>query len=277
MADGRHGAGRARRARRAAAYSVAVFAVTSVTSLTSCFARGPTSQEEARSRAEQDLAADALQRGRAREAYDHVQRALKLNPDNSAATYLGAMVLLQLCAYDETSPDCRLKEAESYARRTLEIDADHRDAKNALGVILVHEQRYDDAIAVLKPLTEDLVYASPENAWGNLGWAYLERGSTAEAIDALSRAVAVQPLFCVGRYRLGLAYEKRGDLAPRPRLVDEGGGHRRAAVQEAAGRLQRSGTRPPAARLQGRGAWRPGALPRHQRADADGPEVRGPA
>jgi len=122
------------------------------------------------------------------------------------------MVLLQLCAYDETSPDCRLKEAESFARRTLEIDADHRDAKNALGVILVHEHRYDDAIAVLKPLTQDLVYASPEDAWGNLGWAYLERGSTGEAIDALSRAVAVQPLFCVGRYRLGLAYEKRGDL-----------------------------------------------------------------
>src|SRR5262249_6868465 len=80
-------------------------------------------------------------------------------------------------------------------------------------VILVHEGRHDEAIAVLKPLTEDLVYGSPESAWGNLGWAYLQRGSVDEAIEALTRSVALQPLFCVGQYRLGLAYEKKGDLA----------------------------------------------------------------
>ena len=32
------------------------------------------------------------------------------------------------------------------------IGADLRDAKNMLGVILVHQRRYDEAIAVLKPL-----------------------------------------------------------------------------------------------------------------------------
>ncbi len=181
-------------------------------SASGCFGRGPSGGDEQRSLAEQDLATDARQNGRVREAFAHVQTALKLNPDNAAANYLGAMILLQLCALDETSPDCRFKEAEVFARRALEIDADHRDAKNALGVILVHQHRYDDAIAVLKPLTEDLVYNSPESAWGNLGLAYLERGSTVEAIDALSRAVAVQPLFCFGRYWLGLAYEKKGDL-----------------------------------------------------------------
>jgi len=45
-----------------------------------------------------------------------------------------------------------------------------------------------------------------------LGWAYLERGSPDEAIDSLQRAVAAQPLFCVGNYRLGLAYEAKGEL-----------------------------------------------------------------
>src|SRR6185369_1275958 len=69
-----------------------------------------------------------------------------------------------------------------------------------------------DAIAVLRPLANDMLYGSPEKAWGNLGWAYLLRGSPDEAIDALRRAIAAQPLFCVGQYRLGLAYEKKGDL-----------------------------------------------------------------
>jgi type IV pilus assembly protein PilF len=171
-----------------------------------------TAVEEARSVAEHDLGADARQNGRLREAYDHAQRAIKLNPDNAGAAYLGAVILLQFCALDAHSSDCRFKEAEALARKALEIEPEHRDARNSLGVILVHEQRYDEAIAALKPLTEDLVYGSPEAAWGNLGWAYLERGSTGEAIDALNRAVAVQPLFCVGQYRLGLAYEKKGDL-----------------------------------------------------------------
>jgi len=171
-----------------------------------------TQQEEARSVAEQDLGADARQNGRLREAFFHVQRALKFNPDNAAAAYLGSVVLLQFCALDEHSSDCRFHEAEVMARKALELDPEHRDARNSLGVILVHEQRFDEAITVLKPLTEDLVYRSPEAAWGNLGWAYLERGSMGEAIDALNRAVAVQPLFCVGQYRLGLAYEKKGDL-----------------------------------------------------------------
>lgn len=162
--------------------------------------------------AEYDLAGDAFKNRRHREALDHVQRALKLDGDNADAAYLGAAVMLAFCALDERSPDCRLKEAEAFARKAVAAAPDHRDAKNALAVILTHERRYDEAIAILKPLSEDMVYASPENAWGNLGWAYLQRGSVDEAIDALRRAVAVQPLFCVGQYRLGLAYEKKGEL-----------------------------------------------------------------
>lgn len=120
-----------------------------------------TPQEEARSVAEQDLGADARQNGRLREAFNHVQRALKFDPDNAAASYLGSVVLLQFCALDEHSSDCRFKEAEAFARKALELDPDHRDARNSLGVILVHEHRYDEAITVLKPLTEDLVLQQP--------------------------------------------------------------------------------------------------------------------
>ena len=80
-------------------------------------------------------------------------------------------------------------------------------------VILIHEKRYADAIGVLKPLTEDILYQTPENAWGNLGWAQLESGATDAAIESLRRSIAAQPLFCVGLYRLGLAYERRREDA----------------------------------------------------------------
>jgi Tfp pilus assembly protein PilF len=219
MTDGRHSTAEGTKARRVAdrlgSASAGVILLGSVTGgLSGCLPpRGPgAASDEARSTAEYDLAGDAFRNRRLREAIDHVQQALKLNPDNADAAYLGATVMLGFCALDETSNDCRFKEAEAFARKAIEAAPEHRDSKNALGVILTHEKRYDEAIAVLKPLTEDIVYASPESAWGNLGWAYLLRGSSQEAIDALQRAVAVQPLFCVGQYRLGLAYEKKGDL-----------------------------------------------------------------
>ncbi|MFT3771142.1 MAG: tetratricopeptide repeat protein [Minicystis sp.] len=220
MTDGQHSGARGSRARHKAAALLASVALSGrvglvgLVSVTPACVHGPASPgDEQRSTGEYDLAGDAFKNRKLREALDHIQKALKLNPDNADAAYLGATVMLAFCALDDKSPDCRLKEAEDYARRALAAAPEHRDAKNALGVILVHEGRYDEAIAILKPLTEDLVYASPESAWGNLGWAYFQRGSTDEALDAFRRAVAVQPLFCVGQYRLGLAYEKKGDLA----------------------------------------------------------------
>ena len=214
MTDGRHSGSPTTRARRVIAALLGCSAIVTSPVQGACVpSRGPTAaSDEQRSLAEYDLAGDSFKNRKLREALDHVNKSLKLNSDNADSAYLGAAILLAFCALDEASSDCRIKEAEAFARKAIDAAPEHRDAKNALGVILVHEQRYDEAIAILKPLTEDLVYASPEAAWGNLGWAYLQRGSVEEALDALRRAVAVQPLFCVGQYRLGLAYEKKGEL-----------------------------------------------------------------
>lgn len=176
-------------------------------------ARGSSASTDQRSLSEYDLGRDAFQHGQLREALDHVQKSLEIDGDNADAAYLGSIVMLAFCAKDERSTDCRYPDAEKLARKALDANPDMRDAKNTLGVILVHEKKYDDAIAVLKPLANDILYASPEKSWGNLGWAYLESGKIDEAIDALRRSVAAQPLFCVGQYRLGLAFEKKGDLA----------------------------------------------------------------
>lgn len=216
MTDGQHGAARRRNVAKATAF--AFFGCASVVgcSASAHGASGPlgtaVASAEQRGLAEYDLARDAFQNMRLREALGHVEKSLQLDDSNADVAYLGAVVLLQFCALDETSSDCRFNEAEKYARRALSASPEHRDAKNALGVILIHEKRYEEAIAVLKPLANDILYPTPEKAWGNLGWAYIERGSVEEAIDALRRSVAAQPLFCVGHYRLGLAYEKKGDL-----------------------------------------------------------------
>jgi len=162
------------------------------------------------SESEYDIARDLwLRRNSPREALDHGLKAVELNEENSDATHLVALLYMDFCS--RSSNECRLKEAERHARLALKARPDYREATNTLGVILIHQKRYADAIVVLKQLTEDILYQTPENAWGNLGWAQLEAGKLDAAIGSLRRSVAAQPLFCVGLYRLGLAHERQRD------------------------------------------------------------------
>ncbi len=201
-----------------------------------CAANEPNPEEVKRGRAEYELAMDAFKRGSYREALGHVKTSLEHDEENADSCYLGAMVMLVFCANDDTSPDCRYNEAEDFIRRALKADPEMRDAKNTLGVILTLRGKSQEAIGILEPLSQDMLYRSPEKAWGNLGWAYLESGRTPDAVAALERAVAAQPLFCVGHFRLGLAYEKQKEFGAarqafsRALSIDEGGCNRLQAA-----------------------------------------------
>jgi type IV pilus assembly protein PilF len=163
---------------------------------------------ERRSESEYDLARDAwLRQGDPRLGLDHALKAIEIDADNADAHHLAALIYLDLC--QKPGDRCRLEEARQRAESALFARKDYREARNTLGVILIHLKRPADAITVLLPLTSDILYSTPENAWGNLGLAYLELGRLDDAISALERSVAAQPRFCVGHYRLGLARERK--------------------------------------------------------------------
>jgi type IV pilus assembly protein PilF len=171
-------------------------------------AQDPSRQAES----EYDIARDLwLRRNDPRGGLEHALKATKLDDENPEAAHLVALLYLDFCS--RNAAECKLPEAERAARRALTVRADFREAKNTLAVILIHEHRAADAVQVLMPLTQDIHYQTPEAAWGNLGWAYLELGKLDPAIDALRRSVAAQPQFCVGNYRLGTAHERAGEMA----------------------------------------------------------------
>jgi type IV pilus assembly protein PilF len=164
---------------------------------------------ERRSESEYDLARDAwMRQGNPREGLARTLHALELDDDNAEAHHLAALIYLDLCRTPGDS--CRLEEARIHAQRALSLRNDFREARNTLGVVLIHQKRPADAVKILVALTADILYTTPENAWGNLGWAYLELGKLDDATAALERSVAAQPRFCVGFYRLGLARDRRG-------------------------------------------------------------------
>lgn len=177
----------------------------------------------AQSTAEYDVATDLwVRQGQPRQALEHALQAVELDDENAEASHLVALLYLDFCNRD--AKECRLEEAERYARLSVEANDQFREAKNTLGVVLIHRKKYAEAVSVLTPLSRDILYQTPENAWGNLGWAYLESGQIERAVEALLRSTAVQPDFCVGHYRLGLAYERKGDaggaLAAYTRALD---------------------------------------------------------
>jgi type IV pilus assembly protein PilF len=190
-----------------------------VVSSAGCTARGATSSPfvpadpQHQSAAEFNLGLDAMSHSDFRVALSHALRAVQLDDQNARATYLASTVYLGFCTglrgFDE--PDCRLADAEKYARQTVKLAPTYLDARNLLGEILINEKRYPEAIATLQPLTTDPAFTSIHLAWGNLGWAELKSGDIDSAIASLRNAVT-EPRFCLGFYRLGIAYETKADL-----------------------------------------------------------------
>ena len=177
-------------------------------------ASGPGAQSpERQSEAEYDLARDSFYKGQPRTALDHALKASSMDDQNAKALYFTSTIYLWFCSTDAglRAPDCRLADADAYARRALKADDTFRDARNLLGQVLILEKKYDEAIAMLEPLTRDPAYTANYLAWGNLGWAQVLSGRIDAGIASLRNSIT-QPRFCVGDYRLGIAFEKKGDL-----------------------------------------------------------------
>jgi type IV pilus assembly protein PilF len=177
-------------------------------------ANGAAVDPERQSEAEYDVARDYFFKGQPRLALDHDRKAVELDDQNAKALYFASAIHLFFCSgkLDLRDPDCRLTDAETYARRALNVEPTFREAKNTLGQILILEKRYPEAIAVLAPLTKDPAFESSYLAWGNLGWAQVLAGQTDQGIESLKNSIT-EPRFCVGHYRLGVAYARKGDLA----------------------------------------------------------------
>lgn len=184
---------------------------------TACSGRGasaPGANPERQSEAEYDVARDYFYKSQPRLALDHCRRAIELDDQNAKALYFASTVHLFFCSskLELLAPDCHLHDAEAYVRRALAVEPTFREAKNTLGQILILQQRYPEAIAVLEPLTRDAAFESSYLAWGNLGWAQVLSGKIDQGIESLKNSIT-EPRFCVGHYRLGVAYERRADLA----------------------------------------------------------------
>jgi type IV pilus assembly protein PilF len=167
---------------------------------------GPATAESAvRAQKEYELAVGLMGEQNIAAAFEHLFKSIELDPKNPEShLLLGNLYLLR---EDFEKAEGELHKAhELAAGNELFGEPFIAEVDNSLGVVLVHEKKYDEAIKTLRESATNIVNRNPHLAWGNLGWAYYEKGQYKDAVDALNQSVRHQSRFCLGYYRLGQTY-----------------------------------------------------------------------
>jgi tetratricopeptide (TPR) repeat protein len=195
-------------------YIGVVWQIAGLLLLVACGGAGATYEDSERSMRQYELAVGLRGEGNVPGALQALYKSLEIDPNNSRSHLLLAHMFLldrqdNLALYDE--------KADHHFNEVLRIqDSDEKrpeeslsaEARNGLGVLRIHQGRYQEAVDILLKAIEDLFNREAYMAWGNLGWAYFHLGNHQKAADSLLRSVKLHPRFCVGYFRLGQTYSK---------------------------------------------------------------------
>lgn len=173
---------------------------------------GPTRDEVTQSQREYDLGVGLWQEHNMAGSFEHLLGAIRLDPDNAEAhLLLGNLYMIHRHDYEQAEHHFREAMRANVAapvRAGMEADA-----KNSLGVLYIHAERYPDAVSILRESASDIMNREPAVAWTNLGWAYLEQHQLREAFDALQQAVQLSPQLCMAWYRMAQVRTAQEDWA----------------------------------------------------------------
>jgi len=147
-----------------------------------------------------DLGAALMRIGKWSEAADVLGPLAESQPSSFQPAYLHALAL-----QNSQHP----KEAETEARRALQMDANSADAHTLLGLSLSSQSRYDEAIDELARAAE--IDPHSFDAQFYLGRTRYAQSDTAGAAAALEKAVSLRPPDAEARFLLGTILEVSGD------------------------------------------------------------------
>jgi type IV pilus biogenesis/stability protein PilW len=113
-------------------------------------------------------------------AMQELAKASELDPENAEVDM--ALGLVYQARGD-------MSKAEEHLRRAIDKKPDYADARNNLGIVLAGRKAWNDAIREFEAAAANVMYATPERAYFNLGEAYRAKGDPANAEGAYRRAM----------------------------------------------------------------------------------------
>lgn len=117
-------------------------------------------------------------------AKENLQKALDVDPKSAEAhNYFGLLYQLEL------DPEM----AEEHYKKAIHYDPDYAAARNNYGAFLFEQKRYKEAVKQLEKAADDKLYRNRSQVYENLGISYLQLNDKADAEDAFTKAVALNP------------------------------------------------------------------------------------
>ena len=167
--------------------------------------RSQSSSMDARRRAEVHtaLAGEYYSRGNFAVALAETRLALKDDP-----TYFQAFNM-QALVYMELREDVQAREAFDQA---LRMSPNNPEVLNNFGWFLCLRNESQRGLDMMLRAANDSLYHSPEKAWLSTGLCYKRLGRTAEAEEALRRAVLIRPELIGALYNLAVITYERGAM-----------------------------------------------------------------
>ncbi|MFH1018053.1 MAG: tetratricopeptide repeat protein [Pseudomonadota bacterium] len=172
-----------------------------------CAGKDPKKVEQAQT--QYQVAQELLQKGETTQGLSLLLQAAQLDPSNAEVQNL---LGLELQRQD------RLDQAEAHLRKAVALGPNYSEGLNNLCVLLIQIEKYDDAIASCRKAVENVLYATPERAYQNMGIAYQKKGDEVKAIESFRKGLIHNPQFVLSRKSLALIYIERGKL---PEAVKE--------------------------------------------------------
>ena len=168
-------------------------------------------KERVDARIQYDLGVDHLSKGNVPGALQAFMSSERLDPDFPDLHSGLGLVYISIN---------RLDDAERHFKRALELKPAYSDVRNNLGLVYLIRGEWDKAIEQFKIALQDVLYATPSHAEGNMGYAYYKRGDRAKALKHLKNATLVNPKFCRGYLWLGEIYQEASELKDAERYLD---------------------------------------------------------
>ena len=144
-----------------------------------------------------DLGSVYFREGKTVPALKELMQAVEKDPGNAAYRNLLGLT------YD--SKKLFTKAEEEYLA-AIKLDPKLSGAHINLGVVYLRQNRWDEAIKEFDSGLSNVLYATPEIAYTNMGWAYYSKGDYETAIRAFKRAIESNPRYVSAYYNQGLAY-----------------------------------------------------------------------
>lgn len=142
-----------------------------------------------------------LMEGNLPQAYSQLEKARQMNPKDPHVYYDLGLFFYQKGEYD--------RAVRNY-EKALKLKPDFATAINNLGVVYMSQQKWQQAIDTLQPITENFAYATPHFPHYLIGQAYFHLGQYDQAISHLQEALSLQPTYVFARFWLGRLYRHSG-------------------------------------------------------------------